>query len=134
MMRNLSSVVFAAACVCLVAGCSTWDDVITDTENAITYVTPAATPSAAEVNSVAAATSLVTAADKVALPFMKTVACDVTCKMNIAEASHTLRVALDRAIADEQAGNSADEALAFAAFNAAYPPFLAYLASKGVTP
>jgi PBP1b-binding outer membrane lipoprotein LpoB len=122
--HNRLSYILAAAL--LLAGCSTFEGVITAVTSSKT--TPV------EVNTVAAATSLAIAADKVALPFMRTAACDKTCRHIVGDDSAAVRHALDNAIDAETAGDSAKEKLAFAAFNAAYPALVSYLATKGVTP
>jgi hypothetical protein len=102
-------------------------------ESALTWATSAPATST-EVNTVAAAANLYTAAVKAADAFVKTPACPQAARDKIAALSHAVRLDLDDALAAEQAGDSAKMTVALDAFNQAYPAFLSYLQTNGVNP
>lgn len=101
-------------------------------ESAITAVTSTST-TPAEVNTVAAAANLFTAADTAADAFVKTSKCSKACRDEIAKLSADVRADLDDALAAEQAGDSAKVKIALDAFNQAFPTFTSYLQSNGVS-
>lgn len=89
---------------------------------------------AAEANTVAAASNLYLAAARAADAYVKNVKPSQAIRDEIAQLSSSTRADLDDALDQQQAGNSAKVTLALDAFNQAYPAFVAYLGSKGVKP
>lgn len=118
--------ILAFAAVLLLTGCGTAEDLL------VSLTSSPTTP--AEVHSVAAASHLFIATDRVAVAFMKTPACTPDIKAQIQSLSHTVRLALDDGLDAERRGDSAAVVLALDAFNAAYPKLTGYLAQQGAKP
>jgi hypothetical protein len=89
--------------------------------------------SAPVANSVQAAGHLFVGADKASDAFVKTSACDRTCRDKIAAASHMLRTYLDAALDAETKGDNAAMAVALKAFNDNYATLWSYLHGSGVS-